>query len=146
MRFLSNLRKAKFDLVIDLQGLFRTGFFGWATGCKRCMGIKDCRELASFFYTTAIGPCSDSDHVIEPVGLPVTKNSKFITRPVFIEDNCWIGQNAAILKGVTIGQGSIVGANSVVTHDVPSHSVVAGNPARIIKRLDVSVGIDKEQK
>ena len=89
---------------------------------------------------------TDSDHVIEPAGLPVTKNSKFITHPVFIEDNCWIGQNAAILKGVTIGQGSIVGANSVVTHDVPSHSVVAGNPARIIKRLNVSVGIDKVQK
>jgi heptosyltransferase I len=65
MRFLSNLRKAKFDLVIDLQGLFRTGFFGWATGCKRRLGIKDCRELASFFYTTAIGSRSDSDHVID---------------------------------------------------------------------------------
>ncbi|MCP4607824.1 MAG: acyltransferase [Planctomycetes bacterium] len=89
---------------------------------------------------------TDSDHVIEPAGLPVTKNGKFLTRPVFIEDNCWIGQNAAILKGVTIGQGSIVGANSVVTHNVPSHSVVAGNPARIIKKIDVSVGTDKVQK
>ncbi|MDT8301036.1 MAG: acyltransferase [Sedimentisphaerales bacterium] len=89
---------------------------------------------------------TDSDHVIEPSGLPVTKNNKFITRPVVIEDNCWIGQNAAILKGVTIGQSSIVGANSVVTHNVPSYSVAVGNPARIIKRLDVSVGIDKVQK
>lgn len=89
---------------------------------------------------------TDSDHIIEPAGLPVTKNNKFITHPVVIEDNCWIGQNAAILKGVTIGQGSIVGANSVVTHNVPSHSVVAGNPARIIKNIDVSVGKDKVQK
>ena len=78
---------------------------------------------------------TDSDHVVEPGGVPVTKNRKFITRPVHINDNCWIGQNAVILKGVTIGRDSIVGANSVVTHDVPPCSVVAGNPARIIKRL-----------
>lgn len=78
---------------------------------------------------------TDSDHVVEPGGVPVTKNRKFITRPVCIEDNCWLGQNAVILKGVTIGRDCIVGANSVVTHDVPSCSVVAGNPARAIKRL-----------
>jgi len=65
MRFLSRLRKANFDLVIDLQGLFRTGFFGWVTGCKSRMGRKDCREMASFFYTAAAGPGSDSDHVID---------------------------------------------------------------------------------
>ena len=81
---------------------------------------------------------TDSDHVIEPGGVPVTKNCKFITRPVLIEDNCWLGQNAVILKGVTIGHDSIVGANSVVTHDVPPCSVVAGNPARIIKKLENS--------
>lgn len=78
---------------------------------------------------------TDSDHVIEPGGIPVTKNCKFISKPVCVEDNCWIGQNAVVLKGVTIGHDSIVGANSVVTHDVPPCSVVAGNPARVIKRL-----------
>lgn len=51
-----------------------------------------------------------------------------------------IGQNAVILKGVTIGHDSIVGANSVVTRDVPPCSVVAGNPGRIIKTLDVHEG------
>ena len=78
---------------------------------------------------------TDSDHVVEPGGVPVTKNNKFVTRPVHVEDNCWIGQNVVILKGVTMGHDSIVGANSVVTHDVPPCSVVAGNPARVIKRL-----------
>jgi acetyltransferase-like isoleucine patch superfamily enzyme len=78
---------------------------------------------------------TDSDHVVEPGGVPVTKNRKFVTRPVCIEDNCWLGQNAVILKGVTIGHDSIVGANSTVTSDVPPYSVVAGNPARIIKKL-----------
>lgn len=47
-----------------------------------------------------------------------------------------IGSNATILCGVTIGEGAIVGAGSVVTHDVPSNVIVAGNPARILRRLD----------
>lgn len=52
---------------------------------------------------------------------------------IVIEDDCWIGAQAVILDGVKIGQGSVVGAGSLVTHDVPAYSVVAGNPARIIK-------------
>lgn len=55
------------------------------------------------------------------------------SRPVRIGDNVWIGYRAMILKGVTIGEGSIVAANSVVTKDVPPHSIVAGNPAKIIR-------------
>jgi acetyltransferase-like isoleucine patch superfamily enzyme len=51
---------------------------------------------------------------------------------VFCGDN-WIGANATILKGVTIGEGAIVGAASVVTVDVPAYSIVAGNPAKVIK-------------
>lgn len=78
---------------------------------------------------------TDSDHLLEPSGVPVTRNNKFITRPVRIEDNCWLGQNAVILKGVTVGHDSIVGANSVVTNNVPPCSVVAGNPAHVIKTL-----------
>jgi acetyltransferase-like isoleucine patch superfamily enzyme len=77
---------------------------------------------------------TDSDHIVEPGGVPVTRNPNFVTRPVRIEPNCWIGQNAVILKGVTIGRESIVGANSVVTRDVAPNSIVGGNPARLIKR------------
>ena len=50
--------------------------------------------------------------------------------PVRIEDDVWIGFNAAILKGVTIGRGAVVGACAVVTHDVPPYAVMVGNPAR----------------
>lgn len=52
---------------------------------------------------------------------------------VKIEDNCWIAANSVILSGVTIGQGSVVAAGSVVTKDVPPGSVVAGVPAKVIK-------------
>ena len=55
--------------------------------------------------------------------------------PVFIGDNVWIGDKATILPNVTIGKGSIIAANAVVTKDVPEYSVVAGVPARIIKTI-----------
>lgn len=56
-------------------------------------------------------------------------------RPIVIEDKVWIGINSTILPGVTIGYGSIVGANSVVTRSVPPMTVVAGNPAKVIKEI-----------
>lgn len=57
-------------------------------------------------------------------------------RPIVIEDKVWIGINATVLPGVRIGYGAIVGAGSVVTKDVPAMTVVAGNPARIIKKIE----------
>lgn len=56
-------------------------------------------------------------------------------KAVSIKDKVWIGFNSIILKGVTIGEGSIVGAGSVVTKDIPPWSIVAGNPAKIIREI-----------
>lgn len=56
------------------------------------------------------------------------------TSPIKIEDNVWIGARATILKGVTIGSGSVVAAGSIVNKDVPSNCIVAGNPAKVIKQ------------
>lgn len=56
--------------------------------------------------------------------------------PIAIGPRAWIGFNAIILKGVTIGEGSIVAAGSVVTRDIPPHSVAAGHPAAVIRTLD----------
>ena len=56
--------------------------------------------------------------------------------PVTIGNNVWIGGSSTILPGVTIGDNVVVGAGSVVTKDIPSDVVVAGNPARIIKHID----------
>lgn len=56
--------------------------------------------------------------------------------PIFIGDNVWVGFNSIILKGVTIGNGAVIAAGSVVTKNVPDFAVVGGNPAKIIKYLN----------
>lgn len=60
-------------------------------------------------------------------------NAKSNTAPIVIKDHVWIGMNVIILKGVTIGEGAVVAAGSVVNKDVPPHCLVAGVPARIVK-------------
>jgi acetyltransferase-like isoleucine patch superfamily enzyme len=57
-------------------------------------------------------------------------------RPIHIKSNVWIGFDACVLPGVTIGEGSIIGARSVVFEDVEPNTLMAGNPARLIRRLD----------
>jgi acetyltransferase-like isoleucine patch superfamily enzyme len=63
-------------------------------------------------------------------------------RPIAIGPNTWIGFEACILPGVTVGAGSIVGARSVVLEDVEPYTVVAGNPARFLRRLDEGGAVD----
>lgn len=60
-------------------------------------------------------------------------STKPVSSPITIGDNVWIGINATILKGVTVGEGAVIAANSLVNKDVPSHTLVAGVPARILK-------------
>lgn len=59
--------------------------------------------------------------------------------PITIADDVWIGGNAVILSGVHIGQHAVIGAGSVVTKDVPSYSVVVGNPAKVVKKFDFEI-------
>jgi galactoside O-acetyltransferase len=59
--------------------------------------------------------------------------------PIVIGDNVWIGFQAAILKGVTVGEGAIIAAKAVVTKNVPAWSIVAGNPARVVKEIPLDM-------
>ena len=99
-------------------------------------------------HNTIIGPVDIGNHVNLAQGITVTAlNHNFSdtnkrideqgvsTNPVTIEDDVWIGANAVILPGVTIGEHSVVAAGAVVTKDVPPHSLVAGVPAKVIKKI-----------
>lgn len=70
---------------------------------------------------------------IERRNPPTIENTR--SEPIHIEDDAWIGANCTILKGVTIGARSIIGAGSVVTNKIPSDCIAAGNPCKVIKYL-----------
>ena len=72
------------------------------------------------------------NHIIDPI-----KRRGLTTKEITIKKNAWIGAGATILAGVTIGENSIVAANTTVTKDVPDNVIVAGTPAKIIKILSI---------
>jgi acetyltransferase-like isoleucine patch superfamily enzyme len=82
---------------------------------------------------------SGLNHQYEDISLPI-RQQPVTTRPIVVEDDCWIGANAVITAGVTIGQHSVVAGGSIVTRDVPPFSVVGGNPARLLKQYDAERG------
>jgi acetyltransferase-like isoleucine patch superfamily enzyme len=79
------------------------------------------------------------DHAAQPKGDVQAK-------PVRLRDNVWIGFDVCVLPGVTIGEGSVVGARSVVAEDVPPYTIVAGNPARPIRRLEPPAPGDRGER
>ena len=78
---------------------------------------------------------ADHAHAYDQVGVPIQYQGVTGIAPIEIADGAWLGENAVVLPGVRIGRGAVVSANSVVTRDVPDDAVVAGSPARVIRRL-----------
>ena len=82
---------------------------------------------------------SGLNHSYEDISVAIHRQP-VTTRPIVIEDECWIGANAVITAGVTIGKHSVVAGGSVVTKNVPPYSVVGGNPARLLKQYNSTNG------
>jgi len=78
------------------------------------------------------------DVIIMDSDLHPLNKSPMVNKPVYIEDNVWIGCRSIILKGVTIGHGAVIAAGSVVTKNIPPRTVYGGSPARFITKLDES--------
>lgn len=89
----------------------------------------------------------NNNHPIDPgaraANQPIGKED---IAPVVIEDDVWIGAHAIVLKGVTLGKGSVVAMGAVVTRDVPPMTVVAGNPARVVKQITPKDVADREER
>lgn len=83
--------------------------------------------------------CSEN-HGIDPVSDIPYKNQPLKAAPVYVGEGTWIGQNVVIMPGVKIGKKCVVGASSVVTKDVDDYCIVAGIPAKVIKRYDFEIG------
>ncbi len=102
--------------------------------------------LISIGARTLVGPnCSfySGTHPLDPVvrnGMDGPESGK----PILIGEDCWLAGNVTVLPGVTVGRGAVVGAGSVVTKDVPAFHVVAGNPARILRKIETAM--DPEQR
>ena len=73
------------------------------------------------------------NHQFARTDIPMMEQGFGEERPVYIGNDVWIGDRVIILPGVHIGDGAVIGAGSVVTHDVPPYAIAAGNPARVIK-------------
>lgn len=88
---------------------------------------------------------SDNSHGkagLSQMSLPPYERPLYVKGPIVIGDNVWIGESARILSGVTIGDGAIIGANSVVTHDVPAYCVAVGCPAKVVKDFRTMTSTD----
>jgi acetyltransferase-like isoleucine patch superfamily enzyme len=78
---------------------------------------------------------SDPGHPLDPIARRSEPAPREDLRQMVVGDDVWIAEGATLLGGITVGEGAVVGAHAVVTKDVPPRSVVAGNPARVVKQI-----------
>lgn len=122
----------KFSGTADLERLLKVGKF--------CRFNTEC--VIDLNAPITIGNHVDLGHQVmlltssHEIGGPNRRSSHLIAAPITIGDGCWLGARSIILPGVTIGEGSVIAAGSVVTKDVPPNTLVAGVPAHVIRQFD----------
>lgn len=137
------------DKCYFLEGIFMTS---WTrNGVVSSINIGNNCCFGAYNHITSIDNITIGDNLLTGKWVTITDNShgdstydlmqihpskRPLTSkgPILIGDNVWIGEKATILPGVKIGDGAIIAANAVVTKDVPSYSVVAGIPAKVVKQ------------
>lgn len=131
------------------KGLYLTAWVGRSSNATITIGDNcefgpynhitciNCITIGSNLLTGKWVTITDNSHGetdSDTLRVPPSKRPIISKGPVVIGNNVWIGDKATILAGVSIGDGSVIAANAVVTHDVPPYSLVAGVPARLIKK------------
>jgi acetyltransferase-like isoleucine patch superfamily enzyme len=86
--------------------------------------------------THPLDPLERQNHLDRILGRGKHRPYTIASAPIRIGERCWIGMNSLLMKGVTVGNDSIIAAGSVVLHDVPPGWITGGNPARLIKQID----------
>jgi maltose O-acetyltransferase len=102
------------------------------------LGVDSFIGLVKIGQNVMMGPqviIMDSSHLFSIKNIPMRTQGS-VSKGIEIEDDVWIGARTIILPGIKIGRGSVVGAGSIVTKDVPKNAVVGGNPARLIRYRD----------
>ena len=127
--FKTNIRiGSRSFLARDKKMIFGENFFmGRNCHISAPVSVGDNVMLASF--VTIVG----GDHRIDYIDVPMNQSGRDEIKTTYIHDNVWVGHGAIILHGVTIHTGAVVAAGSVVTKDVESNCIVAGNPAKFIR-------------
>lgn len=128
-------RNAWFDISTYVEGA--KIIIGDGTQIGRNATFSSCKKISIgkkclFSYGVSV---IDHDHDLSNVDLSPMESKISEGREIIIEDHCFIGAHSFILKGVRLGRHCVVGANSVVTKSFPRYSVIAGSPARLIKKL-----------
>src|SRR5215213_2230900 len=135
------------ELEIGRDAVVRLGRWSWIghgtkirahegtveIGAKSVLG-QEC-TISSFQHVSIGRECIDFDHGVVEQERPIRLQGIY-KRDVRVGHNCWIGYGACILRGVTIGDNSIIGTSTVVTKDLPANSVSAGQPARVLRMRD----------
>ena len=106
--------------------------------CAESVIIEDNVLIASKVYVSDLnhGNYSSLKNLEHSCPDEIVKERKIFTKPVKICQNTWLGENVAVLSGVTIGKNSIIGANSVVSKNIPENCIAVGNPAKVIKKYN----------
>ena len=106
--------------------------------CAESVIIEDNVLIASKVYVSDLNHGNYSSLKNPEHSCPdeIVKERKIFTKPVKICQNAWLGENVAVLSGVTIGKNSIIGANSVVSKNIPENCIAVGNPAKVIKKYN----------
>ena len=106
--------------------------------CAESVIIEDNVLIASKVYISDLnhGNYSSLKDLGHSYPNEIVKERKIFTKPVKICRNVWLGENVAVLPGTVIGKNSIIGANAVVSKDIPENSIAVGNPAKVIKKYN----------